>query len=88
VKQAVLLGLVLGFSAQVVIFLSTVVSYLGGIESYFNHPRALNVETPLTFAEAMARRGPALIVGSIIQGIVALIGWLLGGLLPRAADAR
>jgi hypothetical protein len=88
VKQAILLGLVLGLSAQVVIFLSTVVSYMAGIESYFNHPRALNVETAQTFAQAMTRRGPALIVGSIIQGIVAVIGWLLGGLLPRDSSAR
>lgn len=87
-KQAALLGAVLGFSAQVVIFTSTVASYAFGLDSYFIHPRALQAEAPLTLAQALMVRGPALIFGSLIQAVVGLIGWLLGGLLPRDTPAR
>ena len=38
--RAAMLGAVIGFSAQVVIFASTVISYLLGMNTYFNHPQA------------------------------------------------
>src|SRR5688572_20855525 len=41
--QAMGLGLVFGVTAQVVIFTATVLSYTLGVETFFNHPRALNV---------------------------------------------
>ena len=33
-----------GFIAQVVIFSATVISYALGIETFFNHPTALNAD--------------------------------------------
>jgi hypothetical protein len=81
-RQAALLGAVFGLSAQVVIFTSTVASYGLGLETYFNHPRALQAETSLTLAEALRVRGPALAIGTIVQAIVGMIGWTLGALLP------
>jgi hypothetical protein len=81
--QAMLLGAVMGLSSQIVIFASTVLSYSLGLQTYFNHPTALNTEAPLTLAGALLVRAPALLIGTIVQAIVGLIGWLLGGLLPR-----
>jgi len=46
--QAAMLGMTLGFVAQAVIFLSTMLSYAFGLETYFNSPRALNSPTALT----------------------------------------
>jgi hypothetical protein len=86
-KQAALLGAVFGLSAQVVIFTSTVASYGLGLETYFNHPRALQAEVRITLAQALQVRAPALAVGTAIQVIVALVGWTLGGLLPREKPA-
>lgn len=64
------------------------VSYLLGLDTYFNHPTALQATAPLTLGEALRVRAPALAIGSALQGIVGIIGWLLGGPLPRDPSAR
>jgi hypothetical protein len=81
--RAALLGLVFGLSAQIVIFLSTVASYLLGLETYFNHPRALNAPAALSLGEALRVRAGGLVAGPIANAVMASIGWLLGTLLPR-----
>jgi hypothetical protein len=69
--------------SQVVILLSTAVSYGLGIDSYFNNPMALNRQTdPVGFGAAMGFRAGGLVVNSILNGIAGALGWALGGLLP------
>src|SRR5262249_37940625 len=80
--QAVLLGMTLGLAAQIVIFLSTAVSYALGLHTFFNHPTALNATAPLPLNEAMVRRALGLLENTIACGVAAFIGWLLGALLP------
>ena len=81
--QAVMLGMTLGLAAQLVIFTSTALSYALGLHTYFNHPRALNVETELSLNEALLRRAGGLVAGPISNGVAAVIGWLMGGVLPE-----
>jgi hypothetical protein len=80
--QAVMLGMLLGLLAQVVIFASTAVSYALGMHTFFNHPRALNVETDIAVGDALTRRVGGLIAGPISNGIAAMLGWLMGAALP------
>jgi hypothetical protein len=84
--DAAILGALFGFSAQLVIFSSTMASYSLGMDTYFNNPIALNAPpgtTSFTMAQALKVRGPALIVGPLIMAIMASIGWVLGALLPE-----
>lgn len=82
VLRAMRLGAFIGLTAQIVIFASTAISYALGIESYFNHPRALNVDAPIPMADAMARRAAGLVVGVANTAVAAALGWVLGALLP------
>jgi hypothetical protein len=69
--------------SQVVILLSTAVSYGLDISSYFNNPFALNRQTdPIGFAGAMGFRAGGLVVNAILNAIMGALGWGLGGLLP------
>jgi len=80
--QAVMLGMTLGLAAQVVIFLSTVLSYALGMHTFFNHPVALNATGELPMNEALVRRLEGLVAGPISNGIVATLGWFMGAALP------
>jgi hypothetical protein len=84
IQQAMLLGATLGFVAQVVIFLSTVLSYLLGLETYYNNPIALNVTEALPLAGALVTRAVGLGVNTILNGIAGALGWAMGGLLPES----
>jgi hypothetical protein len=81
--QAALLGVVMGLAAQLLILLLTVVSYALGLETYFNHPTALNATEEVPFGPALGVRFGGLIGNSIGAGIVAALGWALGGLVPK-----
>jgi uncharacterized membrane protein YhaH (DUF805 family) len=87
-SQAVALGALFGFVAQVVIFLATVVSYALGIDTFFNHMTALNQQAPVGFGRALAIRAPNLLFFPVLNGIAAAIGWALGGMLPDGAELR
>jgi hypothetical protein len=80
---AVGLALTLGLMSQVVIFAATALSYALGMDTYFTHPTALNVEAPLSAGEALARRLMGLVGNTISSGIIGGLGWALGGLLPE-----
>lgn len=86
--QALLMGVLLGLSAQVVIFLSTLASYALGLETFFNNPRALNVEAAIPMAEALGRRVGGLVFGPLFDAIAAGLGWAAGALLPPARGAQ
>ena len=93
--QAMLLAFVLGVVSQLVILALTLLSYALSLETYFNHPVALNVrllaETdlqkslgePVELSTALVRRLGGLIGNSIFAGIAGAIGWTIGGVLPE-----
>ncbi len=84
--QAVLLGVLMGLAGQILILLLTVLSYGLGLSTYFNHPRAVmgpGAVDVVPFGQALASRAGGLIGNSIGAGIVAALGWALGGLLPK-----
>jgi hypothetical protein len=87
VGRAVLLGATLGLMAQLVIVLATVLSYGLGLETYFNHPTALNVTERIPFGQAFGRRLGGLVFNSLSSGILGALGWFLGGILPDALPA-
>ena len=82
IMRSVGLGMTLGFFAQLVIVVLTAVSYALGIDTYFNHPTALNAEGPLPFGDAIGRRLGGLVVNTVLAGIAAALGWFVGGTLP------
>lgn len=81
--QAAVLGLLLGLASQVVILAATVLSYALGIETYFRHPRALNLDAPVGLGEAVVIRLGGLVANSVFTGIAGALGWAMGGLLPE-----
>ena len=83
-RQAVALAMLLGLLGKGVVFLSTVASYALGIETYFNHPTALNQELPVGFAQAMGIRVGGLVANTILNGIAGALGWAIGGVLPAS----
>lgn len=80
---AVGLAMTLGLASQVVILLATALSYALGIDTYFTHPTALNVQEALPAGQAIARRAMGLVGNTISSGIIGGLGWALGGLLPE-----
>jgi len=87
--QAMLLGGLLGLSAQIVIFVATLLSYALGLDTYFNHSVALNVtvlgepSASVPVAKALATRAGGLIMGTFSTAIAGGLGWAMGALLPR-----
>lgn len=86
-KRAIGLGVMIGFVSQLVIFVSTALSYGLGLETYFNAPQALNSPTPLGFGAAMVARTGGLFANMVTNGIAAAIGWAMGAALPRPRTA-
>jgi hypothetical protein len=88
ILQAVMLGATLGFSAQIVVFVSTVLSYLLGLQTYYNNPIAIvgdtNAVAAVPLSSALAYRGFGLVVNTILNGIAGALGWAMGALLPES----
>jgi hypothetical protein len=83
VTQAMLLAALMALTAQIVILLATVLSYALGLDTYFNHPRALNAPGALALAQALPVRLGGLVANTITASIVGALGWALGALLPE-----
>jgi hypothetical protein len=81
--QGMLSGTAIGISAQILIFAATVVSILVGAETYFNNPAALNQPAAVSLGQAIVIRLGGLVVNTILNSIVALIGWAVGTLIPE-----
>lgn len=93
--QAILLAFTLGVISQLAILLLTLLSYALSLETYFNHPVALNVRTlseldfragaaePIALGTAFFNRLGGLVGNSIFAGILGAIGWTIGGVLPE-----
>lgn len=77
------LGATMGLITQIVIWLSTVISYGAGIHSYFNYPTALNVTSEVAFGPAMVIRAQGLVANVIGASIAAALGYLMGAALPK-----
>ncbi len=82
-SQAAGFAMFMAFVSQVVVLLSTAVSYGFGIPSYFSEPMAVTGHTdPVGFGAALGFRAGGLVVNTILNGIAGALGWALGGLLP------
>ena len=86
ILRAIALGAMFGLTAQAVIFSATMLSYALGIDTFFNHPTALNSETAVPMAGAVVIRARALLVFPVLNAIAAAIGWALGGMLPATEN--
>ena len=76
------MAMTLSFFAQVVILVATGLSYAFGLDTYFNHPTALNVEAPIGATEAMLRRLGGTAFNTLAGAIIGALGWSLGAILP------
>jgi len=81
--RAAVMGMTLGFVAQIVILVSTLASYALGLETYFNYPRALNADGPMLVGAAFVARVGGLVVNVMLNGIAGALGWAMGALLPE-----
>jgi len=70
-------------ASQILIFIGTAISYLAGINTFFNFPEALNQAGPVAFGTAMVSRTITLVANCVIGAIFGAIGWALGVLIPR-----
>jgi hypothetical protein len=80
--QSAIMGFIMGLASQIVIMLATALSYSLHLQTYFNHPIALNSPEPLPFGAAMLTRLGGLVANPITAGITGALGWAFGGLLP------
>jgi len=71
--------------SQILIIAGTAVSYLAGVDTFFNFPEALNQQAAIGFGAAMAARTATLVANCVFGAIAGAIGWALGGLLPKSA---
>ena len=83
VKRAVLLGVSLAAVSQLVILVSMLVSYGLGMETFFNHPTALNVEQAMPFGQAMGTRVVGFVINVVLNGIIGALGWLISMVVPK-----
>ena len=84
-----LVGAVIGLSAQLLIFLATLISLTADLNTYFVHWDALNIPegTRPATQQAMTSRAFGLLFGPLTGAIVALIGRaVFGKLAPRGDD--
>ncbi len=84
-KDAAVLGALIGIVTQVVILGSTVLSYALGLSTLWNAPvEAFKQTEALTFATAMVERAKGLVGNTILNAIAAVIGYTMGGSLKAA----
>lgn len=86
-KDAAILGAHIGFATQVVIFVSTFLSYALGLSTLWNAPTALNQAAEVPFGAAMLARLGGLVVNTILNTIAGVIGYFMGAGLKKANQA-
>lgn len=84
IKDALVLGALIGLSSQIVVFASTLVSYLLGITTFWNTPAALNQTAEVPFAAAIMARTGGLVGNTLFNVIAAAIGYAMGGSLKSS----
>ena len=76
--------LMIALFSQVLIFAGTAGSYLVGAQTALNDPIAMTGQPgDISFGAALGARATGLIVNCIIGMVTGMIGWALGGLLPK-----
>lgn len=94
VGQAIALSMLLAFTAQLVIFVSTLASYAAGLDTYWNYPIAIagpsaDPAQSIPFGQAMGARTLGLVVNTFLGGSIAgALGWAMGGLLPEKSPLQ
>ncbi len=83
-KDAAGLGAMIGLVTQLVIFVSTALSYMLGLHTLWNSASALNSTEAVPFAAAMVARTQGLIGNTIMNAVAALIGYAMGGSLKSS----
>ena len=83
VKRAMMVGVTVALVSQLVILLSTAISYMAGMDTFWNASRALNQEAAVGLGQAMGIRVQGLIANSIVNGIVAAIGYGIAAVAPK-----
>ena len=74
--------------SQILIFAGTAISYLAGVNTFFNFGEALNQPGVIVpFGTAMVARTVTFIVNCVMGGILGAIGWALGGLIPASSTS-
>ncbi len=86
--QSMMLGAIIGYGAEIIILLLTLASYGFNVETYFNHITALNVEEAIPLGQALGIRLGGLAANTGICGILGLLGWLGGALVPEAGSGK
>ncbi len=84
IKDALVLGALIGLTSQIVVFGSTLISYLLGITTFWNTPAALNQTADVPFAAAMMARTGGLVGNTLFNVIAAAIGYAMGGSLKSS----
>lgn len=84
IKDALVLGALIGLTSQVVVFASTLISYMLGITTFWSTPAALNQTADVPFAAAMLARTGGLVGNTIFNVIAAAIGYAMGGSLKSS----
>ena len=77
-KDAAVLGALIGIVTQIVIFGSTAISYGLGLSTLWNAPTALNQASAVPFGAAMLARTGGMVVNTILNVIAASIGYAMG----------
>jgi hypothetical protein len=88
IGRCAVLAMLFALTSQLVILLSTVASYAAGLDTYFNHPLALDragdaSTGPVSLGLAVVIRLSGAVVNVLTSAIAGAIGWGLGSLLPR-----
>lgn len=81
IKDALALGALIGLTSQIVVFVSTLISYMLGITTFWNTPAALNQTADVPFTAAMIARTGGLVGNTLFNVIAAAIGYAMGGSL-------
>jgi len=84
IKDALVLGALIGLTSQIVVFASTLISYMLGITTFWNTPAALNQTADVPFAAAMMARTGGLVGNTLFNVIAAAIGYAMGGSLKSS----
>ena len=69
--------------SQLVILISTAVSYMAGMETFWNAPRALNLQEAASLGQAMGIRAGGLIANSILNIVAASLGYAIAAVVPK-----
>lgn len=83
-KQAIVPVVLIVLVGQGLVILSTVITYAAGIDTYFNHPEALNVTEKLAFGDAIIARLTAVVPNIITGAVLCLLGQGIGKAFPKS----